>query len=114
MKVEHVLYYLKIHMQYFKSISQKTKGKSQEKLYFAKGNNSRKRRSNAMNVNFDLCYLKTNLSTKFQGNTSISKNDLEKFGNWVDGHREDWWADGSTDWLTDGEPIALPVSPLGD
>ena len=30
MKVEPVLYYLKIHIQYFKSMSQKTTEKSQE------------------------------------------------------------------------------------
>ena len=47
--------------------------KSPENEIFAKGNNSRKSRSNATEVNLDLYYVKTNPYTKFQVN--ISKDD---------------------------------------
>ena len=61
-----------------KSKSQKTAEKSQEKKILAKGNNSRKCRSNATKIKLDLYYLKTNSYTKFQLN--ISKDCRKKSG----------------------------------
>ena len=48
------------------------------KRFFAKDNNSRKRKSNATKVELDLYYVKANLYMKFQLN--MSKDDKEKSG----------------------------------
>ena len=76
--------------------------KRAENQIWAKGNNSRKSWPNVTELKLDLCYLKTNsyTSTKFQVN--ISKDDGEKCGNRVDGHRVDGRTDRRTDRQTDG------------
>ena len=52
--------------------------KVRKTIFFGKGNNSIKSRSNTTKLKLDLYYVKTNPYMKFQVN--MSKDDKEKFG----------------------------------
>ena len=88
--------------------------KSLGKKFLAKGNNSRKSKSNATKVILDLYYVKTNPYTKFQ--VSISTDDWEQSGKpsgWTPSGLTDWGMDrhGQTDRQTNGQTARKPIIP---
>ena len=67
-----------IHIQNFKSKSQKPRDKSPENYIFAKGNNASKSESIMTKVKLNPDHVRTKSYTKFKVN--VSKDDCETFG----------------------------------